>query len=240
MIADPKFASVRPDLSFACHNLPGAPLGRVWLSEGPVNCASRGLRLRFHGRTAHDSTPEFGRSPAPALARLIRELPTLARGVFGDADFAFVTVTHARLGDPTFGVAPGEAELWATLRILTDATMRALCDAAERRASEAARAAGVALDIGYADVFAHCENAPQAVAALRRALDALGVSHEAGEPMRASEDFARFGALAPAAMFFLGAGERCPSLHAPDYDFPDDLIGVGAAIFARAAPDQLG
>ena len=42
------------------------------------------------------------------------------------------------------------------------------------------------------------------------------------------------------AMFFLGAGERHPSLHNPDYDFPDDLIRIGARIFARVAANLLG
>ncbi len=41
-------------------------------------------------------------------------------------------------------------------------------------------------------------------------------------------------------MFFLGAGESHPSLHNPDYDFPDDLIAVGARVFMRTARDLLG
>ena len=48
--------------------------------------------------------------------------------------------------------------------------------------------------------------------------------------MRASEDFGRFGQRAPAAMFFLGAGENHPGLHNPDYDFPDGLIEIGARV----------
>ena len=57
---------------------------------------------------------------------------------------------------------------------------------------------------------------------------------------RASEDFGRFGSAGKSAMFFLGAGEKHPSLHNPDYDFPDDLIPIGAKIFMRAARDLLG
>jgi metal-dependent amidase/aminoacylase/carboxypeptidase family protein len=90
-------------------------------------------------------------------------------------------------------------------------------------------------------VFRHNENAPEAVAHLRRALEAEGVPHDRGSlPMRPSEDFGHFGAKAPAAMFFLGAGESYPSLHNPDYDFPDDLIGIGARVFMRALRDVLG
>jgi metal-dependent amidase/aminoacylase/carboxypeptidase family protein len=31
-----------------------------------------------------------------------------------------------------------------------------------------------------------------------------------------------------------------PSLHNPDYNFPDDLIQIGAKIFTRTARDLLG
>jgi metal-dependent amidase/aminoacylase/carboxypeptidase family protein len=59
-------------------------------------------------------------------------------------------------------------------------------------------------------------------------------------PMRASEDFGLFGHSAASAMFFLGAGERHPALHNPDYDFPDDLIPIGARIFMRTVRNLLG
>ncbi len=82
---------------------------------------------------------------------------------------------------------------------------------------------------------------PTAVAHLSVALEAERVPYDcAGLPMRASEDFGRFGKIAPAAMFFLGAGESCASLHNPDYDFPDALIAIGARIMMRVLRDLLG
>ncbi len=41
-------------------------------------------------------------------------------------------------------------------------------------------------------------------------------------------------------MFLLGAGEDRPQLHNPDYDFPDDLIPVRAAVFLQAIREVLG
>jgi metal-dependent amidase/aminoacylase/carboxypeptidase family protein len=58
--------------------------------------------------------------------------------------------------------------------------------------------------------------------------------------MRGPEDFGRFGQQAPAAMFFLGAGENRPDLDNPDYDFPDELIAVGASVFMQTLRDLLG
>ena len=241
VVADPRFPEIAPDVTFALHNLPGMPFGRAALVEGPVSCASRGMRVVLTGKTAHASMPEFGVSPVHALSQLMPALTALGGGSTMDETFAMVTVTHARMGEPAFGIAPAHGEIWATLRTLLDARMDDLRARAERLVEEAARANGLTVEITYHDIFRHCENAPEAVAPLRRALEAEGVPYDRGDlPMRPSEDFGHFGAAAPAAMFFLGAGETHPSLHNPDYDFPDDLIGIGARVFMRAVRDLLG
>ena len=139
-----------------------------------------------------------------------------------------MTITHSIVGEPAFGIAPGYAEIWATLRTLRDERMDAMCATAEALVRSAAVEGGLGTEISYDDIFLHCENAPEAVDHLVRALDDEGVSHDAGDlPMRASEDFGRFGAAGPSAMFYLGAGEKHPGLHNPDYDFPDALIAIG-------------
>lgn len=241
VLADPRYREIAPDYAFALHNMPGLPLGQVALNVGPMSCASRGMRIVLTGRTAHAAMPEQGTSPMAAVARLLPGLTALGPGGALDEGFRLVTVTHARMGEPAFGIAPGHAEVWATLRTLTDAGMAALCAEAEALARAAAREAGLGVEIAYEDVFVHCENEPEAVAILRRALDAEGVPHGAdGQPMRPSEDFGRFGHHARAAMFFLGAGETHPKLHNPDYDYPDELIASGARIFMRALRDLLG
>jgi amidohydrolase len=240
VVADPKFREIAPDLAFALHNMPGIPFGKAALAEGVVNCASRGMRIVLTGKTAHASMPETGVSPMNAVAQLMPALTALSHGAPPDETFALVTVTHAQMGEPAFGIAPGRAEIWATLRTLTDSRMQDLCTRAEALVMEAARDQGLGVEIAYDDIFHHCENAPEAVAHLRRALEAEGIPYDRGDPMRASEDFGRFGQKAPAAMFFLGAGETYPSLHNPDYDFPDDLIGIGARVFMRALRDLLG
>ena len=241
VVADPRFRELTPDFAFALHNLPGLALGKVALTEGPVNCASRGMRIVLNGKTAHASMPETGISPVSVVAELMPALTALGRGGPLDEDFAMVTITHARIGEPAFGVAPARAEIWATLRTLTDETMEELCVSAEHLVLSAATQKGLSVEISHDDIFQHCENAPEAVAHLRRALDEEGIAHDRGDlPMRASEDFGRFGQRAPAAMFFLGAGENHPSLHNPDYDFPDDLIGIGTRVFMRTIRNLLG
>jgi len=240
VIADPKFAAIAPDYAFALHNYPGVPLGEARISPGPSNCASRGMRIVLSGRTAHASAPETGISPVQAVAELAPALTSLSAGSVRDSGFRLATITHARIGEPAFGIAPGYGEVWVTLRTLTDDGMDALVADAEAITSEAAARHRLGIGIEYHDIFHHCENDPEAVDILRAAFDAEGIAHSDGMPMRASEDFGLFGRSARSAMFMFGSGETYPQLHNPDFDFPDALIEPGARIFMRVARDLLG
>lgn len=242
VIADPRFDAIRPDYAFALHNMPGLPLGQARLSVGPANCASRGMKIVLTGKTSHASVPEDGVSPMRAMASLMPRLTALGTGGELDEDFTLATVTHAALGEPAFGIAPGRAEIWVTLRTLRDDRMATLVDRAEALVLREAEAQGLGVEVSWSDVFHHCENEPEAVALLRAAFDAEGVSHGEADVMRASEDFGLFGSRAGAksAMFLFGSGERSPQLHNPDFDFPDALIEPGARLFARVAQGLLG
>jgi amidohydrolase len=242
VIADPRYATeIAPDYAFSLHNWPGIPLGQVSVAPGPVNCASRGMKIVLDGKTAHASMPETGISPMNAVSRLMPALTALGGGDVQSSDFALVTITHASMGAAAFGVAPARAEIWATLRTLVDRRMDALRESAEALVRWEAETSSLAFDISYQDIFRHCENDPEAVARLTDAMHAEDVSYDgSGLPMRPSEDFGRFGDTAKSAMFFLGSGRNHPALHNPDYDFPDDLIPIGARIFMRTARDLLG
>jgi amidohydrolase len=241
VIADPKFSEIAPDVCFALHNMPGLPFGTAALKTGPVACASRGMKITLTGRTAHASTPAQGISPMGALTALMPRLTALGGGGPLDSDFAMATVTHVEMGARSFGIAPGEAELWATLRTLTDDRMGALRGAAEALVRSVAAEHNLSISIHDNDIFAHCENASAAVEPLAAALREEGVPCEAeGQPMLASEDFGVFRRAAPSALMLLGAGSSHPGLHNPNYDFPDGLIEIGARAFLRVSRNLNG
>ena len=243
VIADPAFEEIRPDWAFAIHNAPGSPFGFVSARVGLMNCASLGLKIKLSGKTAHAANPQDGMSPALAVATLIPVLDDLGHGEGGPRNDAFrlVTITHVNIGEPTFGIAPGEADVFATLRTAGDAGMESLEAAARNIAKSVADEYGLGIALEIRDHFAASVNDADAYDVATRAIEAIGIPHgQEGVPMRASEDFGVFGWGAKAAMLFLGSGEDHAALHNPDYDFPDDLIPIGSAIFERIARDLLG
>ena len=239
--ADPKFAEIAPDYILSLHNLPGLDLGTIEICSDPANCASRGMRIALSGKTSHAAAAQDGLSPAQALSDLMPALARLGQGSALDADFALTTVTHAWLGEPTFGVAPGSAELWVTLRTVSDVRMVRLVEDAEQLVKSVAQVQGLTVDITYDDIFEACTNDEEAVQILSDACEVQNVPCRlVSEPQRFSEDFGQFGKGAKTAMFWLGAGVDHPQLHNPDYDFPDALIPVGTDIFLAAIERALG
>lgn len=240
VIEDPQWPDIRPDYAFAYHNVPGRPLGEIGLRPGPGNCASRGLEILLDGKSSHAAAPEDGVSPGPAMAALMQALPALSTGTIGEEHFALATLTHAKLGEPTFGIAPGHGAVRVTLRCMTDARMEKLVSDAE--ALVAQHTDRLSVELRWHDIFLAVTNDTEATDIARRVATHRGQRlHEMPTPMRWSEDFGRIGGDgAKAAMIYVGAGETCPQLHNPDYDFPDALIPVVTDLFTGVIRDLLG
>lgn len=236
VVHDPKFKALNPDYAFALHNLPGYPLGAVVLKSGPMNCASRGMIVRLSGITSHAAKPEDGVSPALAMSELIQGLAGLPAEPGLNPPFCQVTVVHARLGEPAFGLSPGFAEVRATLRTENDDAMLILVERAVKLVKEKATSASLGIDISWSDEFVASANDPGACDMVRKAAATAGLKIiNLAEALRLSEDFGQFSCRMPGVMFGLGAGENYPGLHQADYDFPEELIHIGSNIFMEIA-----
>ena len=238
VLADPAFAPLFPDRAFALHNLPGFALGAVLVRPGPFASASCGLDVTLRGRSAHAGHPDQGRSPAGALAALIRSVPALPSQTVPYGRPALATVVGATLGGRAFGTSPGDATLQATLRAARDDDLAALLDRTEALARGVASAHGLAIEIARVEPFAATVNDPDAVRLVEAAAGDASLTVNAPDgPFPWSEDFGRIAAALPGALFGLGSGIDHPPLHAPDYDFPDALVPVGVRLL-RALVDR--
>lgn len=233
VIDDPQFAAIRPDYVFALHNLPGFAKGTVIVRDGVFASASTGLIVRLTGATSHAAEPHRGRSPALAVAQLITGLSGIPQFYTSLQDAAKVTVIHARLGEVAFGTSPGYAEVMATLRSYRQDVM----DALSRRCLDLIE--GITgtyyLDssVEWVEPFPSTVNNEACVQLIRETATDLDLPvEEPSVPFPWSEDFGNFTALTAGALFGLGAGEQTPALHHPTYDFPDELIPRGIALFA--------
>jgi len=231
VLRDRRISKYKPDFVFALHNLPGFPKGNIIIKSGVFASASKGLIIHLKGLPAHAAYPENGISPARVLAGLISALPELQhQDIY--TGLVMLTLVHARLGKPAFGVSPSDALLMATLRSFEPADMEILTAGILEIVQKLCLLNDIRFTVEWTEEFIPTINDMDAVSIIERAAKNCDYPViNPGLPFRWSEDFGKYTAKFKGAMFGLGAGEVHKSLHNPDYDFPDDLIENGITMF---------
>lgn len=230
VLDDPRFRENLPDYVFSFHNLPGYPIGSVILKNDVFSMASRGIHIIINGKSSHASEPEKGKSPLSAFNKLIErlEMIPLEKAVSG----SMITICHAKLGEPSFGVSPGFAEIMATIRSKDDKDMQMISNNVIDFITEATANHKLGLSYTWKEEYPATVSNEECVNYIRKAANLIGMETVfISKPFRWSEDFSHFTSRFPGAFFGLGAGEQTAALHHPDYDFPDKLIKPGIELY---------
>ncbi len=231
VLDDPAFSSLRIDKVIALHNLPGFPANELVVGDGPFACASEGLEISLEGKTAHAAEPEMGLNPVDTISELVSFLSPF-RSIRSGHPFRLATVVHLRVGDESYGISPGSGKLLLTIRAESDSLLKELHDSIEEKARDLAQQAGLTAAFSRTEPFAATVNETGFESAMQEVAENLQLSvTPLSRPFRWSEDVGLLISRYGGGLFGLGAGENCPALHNPDYDFPDHLIGTGAAVF---------
>lgn len=226
---------------FGLHGWPSLELGHVATRPGPLLAATDDFTVRIIGGQAHAAMPHMGIDPIVATSHIVSALQTIASRTTDPLDSVVCTVGRFEGGSAN-NVIPESAEIGGTIRTLRAATR----ETAERRFREiieaTARAHGCRAEIQWKHGYPVTDNHPEATAFFetiaRETLSDAQVERTP-EPFMGGEDFAFYGAHAPACFFLLGlqrAGDTDPArLHTPEFDFNDDAMPIGAELFCRLA-----
>lgn len=232
VINDPLFKEIKIDMAFALHNLPGFAKHQIVLKKGCFASASLGLRLIFDGATSHASQPEKGNNPQRVITTLLDAFQKKYENLKRDRFHTTLTVTHVAIGEETFGVTPGHAEIWLTLRSQDDKSLQNLTDSTIALSEYVAKEFKLKFSHSIHEAFAATMNSSRETELVEQAAKDLKLSvNYIKEPFPWSEDFGRFGNICPVCLFGLGCGLEHEPLHSPIYDFEDEIIDTGVEIF---------
>lgn len=232
ILADENFEQIIPDFIFALHNLPGFPMHQIVTTGSEFTSTVQSVSISLHGKESHAAEPENGLNPALALAELINSYNDIVVNDINSEDFALITPVYSSMGSKDYGVSPADGELHLTIRTWTPDEMNALMKKIETIAQDVALKHSLKHEMLWFDYFSATKNDPFCNTIIKESAKERGFQlNQREHPFKFGEDFGVFTQRYPGAMFGLGSGEETPALHNPDYDFPDEIIETGIAMF---------
>lgn len=244
ILDDARFRALDPpDYVYAFHNVPKYPLGQVLVRKGLFAQGSVGFIARYRGKTSHSSYPEDGINPSTAVTELVNAVNRFNQTMSDRVEAPVLgTISYAELGTaekgPNFGTTPGEAVVMGVIRAHRTDDLDSVRDALSSLAKQLGADHGLDHELSWHEAFAATVSEDDCVASIEASATAAGLDcTHLDEPFRWSEDFGYFTAAFKGAFFGLGSGTDQPQLHDDGYDYPDELVGIGARIY-RAIIDQ--
>ena len=236
VLSDSKFESIKPDFTFALHNLPSYKLHQIVVKENTFTCAVNSMIIQLKGKTSHAGEPENGINPALAIAEITTIFNSKINTDISSNKYCIITPIHINMGEKAYGVSAGFGEIHFTIRSNNSIQMRKIESNLEQNALEIASKYNLKTKISWTQSFQANENNSEAVNYIIKASNDLKLNVlEKKFPFTFGEDFGLFTQHFKGAMFGLGSGENTPALHNPDYDFPDEIIETGVNLFHKIA-----
>ena len=234
MLEDPAFKSLEIDRAIALHNLPGYEKNVVFLKTGTFASASIGLKIQFHGQSSHAAYPRQGVNPSMAISKLVQTLEEVKNKALSHDKFRVLTVTYIKVGEPAFGINPGRGEMGVTVRAETDAGITDLIEDVEEKIKAVKKSFEGNISIKKKEPFSATINDEYGANRIKTVADCLDTEvRQLEHPFAWSEDFGEFRKKCPITLFGLGSGTDVPALHSETYDFDDELIPTGTALFCE-------
>ena len=145
------------------------------------------------------------------------------------------------MGQPAYGISASTGEVHYTLRTWTEEGMQQLKTAIHELLTRICQRHLLQFTTDWFDYFPSTINNDFCNQLVCEAAQTNGFTLKMKPtPFKFGEDFGWFSQRYPCAMFGVGAGIDRPALHHADYDFPDELLETGIAMFRTIIAQLLG
>jgi amidohydrolase len=242
MIDDGLFERFPVESVYAMHNWPQLPAGHIGVNPGPMMAAADRIEIVVHGKGGHGAHPYLAVDPVLVAAHIITAAQSLVSRNVSPIDSAVVSLCSMQAGDPgAYSVIPREARLVGTVRSFRPEVQDMIEERLSRLVDSVAVAFGATASLHYRRSYpATINSAAQAEFAADTAAALVGEDKvlRVLPPSMGAEDFSFMLQVKPGAYLRLGQGGGC-FLHNTRYDFNDEVLPLGAALFASLVERSL-
>lgn len=230
------FKQFEVDYAFAYHNFPSFPMGEIIAKNGLFTpCVESGV-FELIGKTSHAAEPSKGINPALAIAEIVQYFDSLNNPDKASFDFFVASPIHIEMGEKAYGTSAGKATIGYTFRSWTNEKFDDMKAKIVQKVDEISKKYKLEASSKWLETFNANNNNASAyneikIAAKAQEFELLDLE----KPFEFGEDFGLFTKQYKGAMFGIGSGVNQPPLHNSEYDFPDELLEIGSAMFYQIA-----
>ena len=220
------------DYVFSLHNVPGFKKSSVFCKSGIFTPTVESLEIELQGKTSHAGQPDKAINPALAIAAIVHFFQNLHEPDMNKKDYFVIAPIHIKMGEKAYGTTAGSAILGYTIRSNDIDQFKEKKELIIKQINTIATGHRLTAKINWLESFQSNTNDEEAVEIIQQATKDCSLAYNTIRvPFDWGEDFGLITQHYRGAMFGLGSGENTPPLHDELYDFPDDIISDGIALF---------
>ncbi len=237
MMEDGLFDRFPVEAAYAMHNWPAMPPGQIGVNSGPMMAAADRITIKITGKGGHGAHAYLAVDPVLVAGHIITAVQSIVSRNVKPVDAAVISLCAMQAGDlQGMSVIPGEATLVGTVRTFSAAVQDMIEQRLHALCSGIAQSFCATAEVHYERIYPATINTPrEAKFAADVAASLVGESqvHRNMEPSMGAEDFSFMLQAKPGAYLRLGqGGEGGCFLHNSKYDFNDEVLPLGSAMFA--------
>ena len=244
MIDEGLFTNFSIDEVYAMHNIPNMEIGTFATRKGTITASENLFEIIIEAKGGHAALPHMGVDAITVASQIAVALQTIVSRKLNPAENGVVSITEF-VTDGKKNILPGKVIMTGDARALSHKTnelieknmrqiVKGICDAHEVKSK-----------VSYKNTIISTFNSPkQTEDATIAAKNLLGDKNIDGNclPRLFSEDFSIMTDNKPGCFVLMGngiKGSHSRPLHAPDYDFNDELLVVGSSYWTELVEQQL-
>ncbi len=226
---------------FGLHGWPALQQGHVGSMPGPMLAATTVFDIEISGIGSHAASPHLGTDPLLTGTSIVQSLQRIVSRNVDPITPLVLSVTQIHAGT-THNIIPNVCKLQGTIRSLDIGLIEDAKSQLEKIIELHAKSHNCQATVDWTMEYPATKNDPALVDLFHeQARVTLGEQNVCpiSDPIMGGEDFAYYGQVVPACFFALGLlpadQEVMPTLHQSDFDFNDDAIATGVAMFCALA-----
>lgn len=246
MLDDGLFDRFPCDSVFGMHNNPGLPVGKFSIRPGAMMAGGAFFDIEVMGRGSHGARPEESIDPVLVASHIVTAMQAIVSRNITPIATAVVSCTAIHSGD-AYNVIPQTATIRGTVRTFSHEIMAQVEKAMKRTAENTAAAFGATANVNFDVKFAPLVNDEKETTFMAdRAAELVGEAdvERNRSLVMASEDFSFMLEKCKGAYINIGNGAlgtpTSVPVHNPAYQFNDEILPLGSALYARLVEAKLG